>query len=60
VFNEAITHHGMNIAILNTLGECHYRVGNKEEALTVWSKSLEMNPDQQELKAKVESLRKNP
>jgi GWxTD domain-containing protein len=60
VFDEAITHHGMNIAILNALGECHYRVGNKEEALTVWSKSLEINPDQQELKAKVESLRKNP
>jgi GWxTD domain-containing protein len=60
VFNEAITHYGTNVLLLNALGECHIRLGNTTEALAAWNKSLEMNPDQQELKAKVESLRKNP
>jgi tetratricopeptide (TPR) repeat protein len=49
----------MNIPILNALGEGHFRLGNTEEALAAWNKSLEMNPDQQELKAKVKSLTNN-
>ncbi len=60
VLSDAATHYGMNIPILNALGECYFRLGNKEEALAAWNKSLEMNPEQQELKAKVKSLTKNP
>ncbi len=59
VFQDALTSYGMNIPILNALGECYFRLGNNEEALAAWNKSLEINPDQQELKEKVESLKKN-
>jgi GWxTD domain-containing protein len=59
VFRDAITRYGMNIPILNALGECYFRLGNNTEALAAWNKSLEINPDQQELKEKVKSLTKN-
>lgn len=59
VLTDAATHYGMNVPILNALGECHFRLGHTEDALSAWNKSLEMNPDQQELKDKLKSLTKN-
>jgi GWxTD domain-containing protein len=58
VFNRAISHHGLNANLLNSLGESYYRLGDIKAALTAWTKSLEISPEQQELKAKVESLKK--
>jgi GWxTD domain-containing protein len=64
-FAEAITYYknyltrfGTNIQILNSIGECYYRLGNIEEALIAWEKSLEINPDQEDLKKTVESIKK--
>ena len=64
-FQEAITHYaaylsryGMNIDILNYLGTCYYQLGNREEALKAWTKSLELSPDQEKIKNLVESLKK--
>jgi tetratricopeptide (TPR) repeat protein len=34
---------------LNSVGECFYRLGNIKEALIAWEKSLEINPDQEDL-----------
>jgi len=56
-YDKAISHFGVNINILNSLGECHFRLGNSREALAAWQKSLEINPDQPEVKKKVESIR---
>jgi GWxTD domain-containing protein len=58
VFNRAISHHGLNANLLNSLGESYYRLGDIKAALTAWTKSLEISPEQKELKAKVESLKK--
>ena len=49
---------GANIDILNDLGACQYQLGNTAEALKAWSKSLELNPNQEKLKALVDSLKK--
>jgi Flp pilus assembly protein TadD len=57
-FQKALSHFGANIPLLNSLGECHLKLGQKEEALSAWKKSLELNPQQPELKAKMEALKK--
>ncbi|MCP2604795.1 GWxTD domain-containing protein [Candidatus Aminicenantes bacterium AH-873-B07] len=58
IYDEAISHFGINIHLLNSLGECYSKVGNIEEALHSWKKSLEINPNQKEIKDKIESLKK--
>ena len=64
-YQEAITFYtnylsrfGMNIDILNYLGTCYFQLGNREEALKAWSKSLELRPQQEKIKNLVESLKK--
>jgi len=64
-FEEAATHYsayltrfGANIEILNDLGACHYQLGNTAEALKAWTKSLELVPNQDKIRALVESLKK--
>jgi len=49
---------GANIDILNYLGTCYFQLGNTAEALKAWTKSLELNPNQEKLKALVDSLKK--
>jgi len=49
---------GANVEILNYLGTCHLRLGNREEALKAWTKSLEVSPDQPKIKDLIESLKK--
>ncbi|MCJ7488030.1 MAG: GWxTD domain-containing protein, partial [Candidatus Aminicenantes bacterium] len=64
-FQEAVTHYsaylsrfGANIDILNYLGTCYYQLGNKEEAVKAWTKSLELSPNQEKIRALLESLKK--
>jgi GWxTD domain-containing protein len=57
-YEKALSHFGANIPLLNSLGECHLKLGQKDEALSAWKKSLELNPQQPELKAKLEALKK--
>jgi GWxTD domain-containing protein len=64
-YQEAAAHYaaylaryGANIDILNYLGTCHYQLGNTSEALKAWTKSLELKPDQEKLRALVDSLKK--
>ncbi len=64
-FQEAVTHYaaylsrfGANIDILNYLGTCYYQLGNREEAVKAWTKSLELSPNQEKIRALLESLKK--
>jgi hypothetical protein len=43
---------------LNTIGECYYKLGSDEEALVAWKRSLELFPDQEDLKKRVDGLKK--
>lgn len=47
---------GTNVAVLNSLGDCHLALGRKEEALTAFAKSLEIEPNQDRIRALVRSL----
>ena len=57
-YKDYLSHYGTNLNVLNSLGECYYRLGNIEEALIAWEKSLEIDPKQEKLKKTVESIRK--
>jgi GWxTD domain-containing protein len=57
-YKDYLTRFGTFIQILNSIGECYYRLGNIEEALIAWEKSLEINPDQEDLKKTVESIKR--
>lgn len=55
-YQKAFSHFGANVPLLNSLGECHLKLGQKEEAISAWKKSLELNPQQPKLKAKIDAL----
>jgi len=63
-FQEAVTFYqkaldirGGIADILNRIGHCWIRLGAEEEALRVWEKSLEINPDQEDIKARIKSIK---
>jgi tetratricopeptide (TPR) repeat protein len=43
-------------SLLNTLGECHQRLGDLEKAKRFLERSLELNPDQDAIKKKLDSM----
>jgi GWxTD domain-containing protein len=64
-FEEAIKYYkaflaraGTNLAILNAVGQCYFELGNFEEAGIAWKKSLEINPDQKEIRDLLARLKK--
>lgn len=57
VLDRAVSNYGTNINLLNLIGECYLGLGKKEEALAIWQKSLEISPDQSELKKKIQSVK---
>ncbi len=57
IFDKSISHYGLNINLLNSLGECYFQLGNSEEALAAWEKSLEINPNQPKIKKNVNALK---
>jgi len=57
VFEKAISHFGLNTNVLNALGECYFQLGNSQEALAAWEKSLEIDSSQPQIKKNVEALK---
>lgn len=57
IFVKAITHYGLNIHLLNSIGECYFQLGNVQEALAAWEKSLKIHPDQPQIKKNVDTLK---
>jgi len=58
VYNKALSHYGININLLNSIGECYYSLGIWDEALAAWEKSLEINNHQPDVEEKVKTLKK--
>lgn len=54
-----ISHFGPTYPVLTVLGDCYYKLGNRDEAIRAWERSLEMNPDQGDLKRLLESVKKD-
>ena len=57
VYKEYLTRFGINIEVLNAIGNCYFQLGNIPEALVAWNKSLEINPKQENIKVLVKSAR---
>lgn len=57
IFDKAISHFGININLLNSIGECYFQMGKIKEALVVWEKSLEINPNQPQIRKNVATLK---
>lgn len=55
-YKSYLSRFGTNLEILNLMGTCFYQLGNKKEALQIWQRSLEINPDQEDIKKLVKSL----
>jgi GWxTD domain-containing protein len=58
-YQKALSHRGNIVEILNSIGECYLKLGNQEEALRAWEASLELVPEQENIKNLVEQLKKN-
>jgi GWxTD domain-containing protein len=56
-YKEFLTRMGTSIDVLNTIGECYVQLGDPENALVAWQKSLELNPKQESIRARVEALK---
>jgi GWxTD domain-containing protein len=56
-YKEYLIHFGTNIEVLNAIGECYFNLGNAPEALVAWERSLQINPNQPELKERVKTLK---
>ncbi len=56
-YKEYLAHFGTNIEVLNSIGECYLNLGNEPETLVAWERSLQINPNQPQLKAKVAALK---
>jgi len=57
-FDKAVAHYGVNAVLLNSTGECYAGLGKFPEALAAFQKSLELSPDQPEVRKKVEELKR--
>jgi len=57
-YQNYISHEGVSFQVLNSIGECYFQMGNHEEAQRALEKSLEIKPDQPEIKKKLEEIKK--
>lgn len=53
---DHLAHYGANVNVMNSAGECYYKLGQLDDALGVWRKSLELSPDQESIKKRVAAL----
>lgn len=56
-YKEHLSHFGTKLEILNSIGECYFNLGELEEALYAWEKSLEINPKQENIKRRIKVLK---
>jgi len=58
VLDQAVAHYGVNASVLNAIGESYLGLGKRAEALASFDKSLQLSPEQPEVRKKAEELRK--
>jgi len=54
---KGLSYEGNVVEMLNRLGECFLKIGDKDQAMKAWKKSLEVNPNQENIKKLIEKLR---
>ncbi|HMA55036.1 MAG TPA: GWxTD domain-containing protein [Acidobacteriota bacterium] len=58
LLDRAVTHYGVNAALMNALGEGYEGLGKIKEALAAYEKSLQLSPDQPPIRKRVDELKK--
>lgn len=56
-YKEYLAYYGANLYILNAIGNCYYRLGNVEEALIAYEKSVELDPKQERIREIIKILK---
>ncbi|MFA4926512.1 MAG: tetratricopeptide repeat protein, partial [Candidatus Aminicenantales bacterium] len=56
-YKQYLAHFGTNINILNAIGECYSELGNADEALYAWERSLQLEPNQEKIRAQIKTLK---
>ncbi len=56
-YSSALSHYGHNINLLNVLGECYWQVKDFKNAKFYWGKSLELNPEQKDIRKKIDEIK---
>jgi len=56
LLERAVSHYGVNAVIMNKLGQNYSAMGKRPEALAAFRKSLELDPNQPEVKKRIEGL----
>jgi len=59
-YRQALSQDGNIVEVLNAIGECYRQSGDEQEARRVWTKSLELLPDQPLIREKLDSAAKHP
>ncbi len=57
IFDRAVSNFGVNAVLLNAIGECYFQLGKSKEALAAWEKSLQLDPNQPDIKKKTAALK---
>jgi GWxTD domain-containing protein len=56
-YDAAVSHYGVTPVLLNAIGDCYLGLGKIGEAQAVWEKSLAANPDQPEVKERLDKIK---
>ncbi len=57
-YRDYLQQFGTNLDILNSLGECYLLSGDRDRALQTWEKSLEIDPKQDSIRARIDKTKK--
>jgi GWxTD domain-containing protein len=55
-YKDYLTYFGTNLIVLNSIGDCYVKTGDLAGAISVWKRSLELDPAQAELKKKLADI----
>jgi GWxTD domain-containing protein len=57
LLDRAVSAFGVNAALMNSLGECYSGWGKTKEAVAAFEKSLQLSPDQPEVRKRIDELK---
>ena len=56
-YKDYLNRMGTSIEVLNSIGDCYAQLGDRDNALVAWQKSLDLNPNQESVRARVNALK---
>lgn len=56
-YKQYLAYFGTNVNVLNAIGECYFQLGDMDEALYAWERSLQIEPNQARIKDRVKAAK---